>query len=139
MANQSNPYQSPGTEPPGGAPSAALTSGSKGFIGPMLLAWIGLLLAVGIVGTVVMLAFLGGEIGPGGVVASILVLATPPLRLIWVVYTAVQRRRYQEHWPPGASTLLLVVWIFNVVLLCVDAALIFVLATCIAALSAAGN
>ncbi|MGV3484816.1 MAG: hypothetical protein ACO1RT_10405 [Planctomycetaceae bacterium] len=135
-----NPYRSPIVDgasqaPLGAVPAKVLEPEASGWIGPLLLAWIGVLLAVGIIGTVTALLFVSFDLPLGGGVLALLALLTPPARLVWVIFVAFQRRRYGQYWLPGERAFLAVMWVLNVVLLCLDAAVILLIATCISMLT----
>jgi len=129
MINDPNPYQAPVANP---TPVSVIEeSGPQGFPGPILLAWIGVVLATGIVASFF--------ITQTGVLAMICTLMIPPLRIAWVVYSRIQQRRHSAHWRSGARTFLFTMWVINITLLFVDAALILLVAVCFVALSNANN
>ncbi len=134
MSNEINPYQTPPNAESTDAISPSLEPGPLGIPGPIALAWIGVLLAFGVYG-IGFLMFAGLQL-PNSIapiatgVFSVAVLLTPFLRLGWVIYGAKQRRKYRRFWTSGASIFMSTMWVINVVLLCIDAVLIFSAATC---------
>ena len=131
MDNDINPYQSPAAKESVQSDAATLDAGPQVMVGPIALALIGVMLTIGTYGfSIMMIAMQVPEpLGPMSFFASLLL--TPPLRLVWVIFTSRQRRLYQHTWTPGAKTFVFTVWIINVILLCMDAMLIFLFGTCL--------
>jgi hypothetical protein len=94
-----------------------------GFPHPLVLAWMGVVLAIGIIGN---LFLLGASFLP--------TLMIVPIRLVWVIYTRRQMRLYEATWQPGVRTFVMGTWIINVALLCLDAFVILMIAVCFAVL-----
>jgi hypothetical protein len=129
MIDDPNPYKAPIAD---SSPVPAFESrGPQGVPGPIALAWLGLVLAVGVVGSF----FLTRT----GVLALVCTLGIPPLRIAWVIYSRIQQRRYGANWYSGDRAFLFTMWIINIALLLVDAALIFFAGVCFLAISNANN
>jgi hypothetical protein len=125
MVDAPNPYQAPMVDPEPSPPHWAPDGEreTQGFPGPILLAWIGVLLAIGVVASIA-LAGLGLWLVAFG-------LLIPPLRVVWVVFARIQHRHHRLVWSPGASAFLFSVWVINIILLFIDATLIYFVATCL--------
>jgi hypothetical protein len=131
MSDEINPYEAPGAEESIDPIPGIMQSGPQGVPGPIALGWIGVVVAIGIYGLLSLLIFHNGS-APMAIMFAFTALMTPLLRLGWVIYAARQRRRHQSFWTFGARTFVLTIWIINVVLLCLDAVLIFLFVTCLA-------
>ena len=96
----------------------------EGFPHPLILAWIGVILGIGIIAT---LFLIGLSFFPS--------LMIVPFRLVWVIYTRRQMRLYESTWQPGVRTFVMGAWIVNIILLCLDAFVVLMIAVCFAVLN----
>lgn len=92
----------------------------EGFPHPLVLGWIGLFLAFGIIATLFF-----------GYFSLYPAVAILPFRIAWVIFARVQIQRHGETWSPGSRTFVLAVWIINLLVLCLDAMVILLFATCL--------
>jgi hypothetical protein len=123
MEDQPNPFEMPIVD--AAPPSIEYLSGyePKGFPHPDILAWIGLFLAIGIVGSLF-----------SGYISFVPAMLIFPTRIAWVIYARVQMQRHEATWSPGSRSFVLAIWILNLLILCLDAMLIMLFATCLLAI-----
>jgi hypothetical protein len=143
VTQNDNPYEAPLAVPenPGISSAAGMEqesdetprAESKGFPDPLVLGWIGVVLAIGVIGSLISAATTPSIFRATGleVIPVLAAFAVPPLRLIWVIVAGMKRRRHEKFWSSGERTFVFSVWVINVILLCIDGLIILLFATCL--------